>query len=127
MSAERQFRVALLAGFISALSVLGCSAHHDTVLTPESANWTCSGQVTRWRTGQPIPEVQILVQGVCRALTDPSGAYAVQLGANREDVASIRFRKQDYVEVVAALDSAAAVGERALKLDVIMLTEKENH
>jgi hypothetical protein len=117
----------VFVGFISALVFLGCGAHHERAVTPEAANWTCGGKVTRWRTGQVIPGVQVIVQDACQVVSDSSGRYMIHLGPDRDDIPSLRFSKQDYVEVVAMLDSATVVGERSLSLDVIMLSEKDLH
>ncbi len=127
MSADRPRCIALLVGFILAFGFLGCTTHHERVVIPEVADWSCAGQVTRWRTGQIISGVQVIVQGACRAVSDSSGAYVVQLGPARSDIPSIRFSKQDYAEVVAIVDSATVIGERSLKLDVIMMSEKDQH
>jgi hypothetical protein len=127
MRRDRSLHSALLLGLFLVLALVGCSAHHDEVSSPEPAKWTCEGRAARWRTDKAIAGVQVIVRGTRQTVSDSAGRYIVTLGAERNDVSSIRFTKQDYVDVIAMLDSATVIGEQALHLDVIMLTEKENH
>lgn len=70
-----------------------------------------AGRVTAWR-------------AFMQTDSDVTAAYHAVLAFSRREVDSIRYVKQDYVDEVGLLDTVTVVGNRQLRLQISMITER---
>ena len=124
---RHRFPAAIWCAVFLALLSTSCTEHSNDAVKPPLGNWTCSGNITYWRTGQPIAGVQVTAQDTLQTASDLAGHYSVTLGPRRVEPSSIRFAKAEFVDVIAQLDTAAVVGERSLQLDIVMYHPKDIH